>query len=101
VEQSFAGDDADERAVAAVPALVRKLFGVPEPVVAASAAPVVAPPVQRAAPLATSSQQQSSSARVGALTWITLAGGAAVLAGGVVLGASAQSSFDSYKGFEL
>jgi hypothetical protein len=102
VTESFAGDDAGERAVAAVPALVRKLFGVPEPVVvAAIAEPVASPPAQPARRAATSSLHEGSSSRVRALTWITLAGGAAVLAGGIVLGASAQSSFDSYKSFEL
>lgn len=101
VDQSFSGSDAGERAVAAVPALVRKLFGVPEPVVA-SPEPVAAPASPGAMePAPASSRDDQHSARVGALTWITLAGGAAVLAGGVVLGASAQSSFDNYKSFEL
>ena len=103
VDQSFAGSDASDSAVAAVPALVRKLFGVPEPVVVASPEPVALAPAPQSTlePTRLRSQEDAHSARVGALTWITLAGGAAVLAGGIVLGASAQSSFDNFKGFQL
>jgi hypothetical protein len=103
VDQGFAGSDAGERAVAAVPTLVRKLFGVPEPVVAASPVPVVEPTVLRGepAPAPANAHADQGSPTVGALTWITLACGAGVLAGGIVLGASAQSSFDGYKNFEL
>lgn len=102
VDQSFEGSDAGARAVSAVPALIRKLFGVPEPVVAASPEPTVAPPAPRAelAPVAITPQASGGATRVGALTWITLAAGAGVLAGGIVLGVTAQSSFDSYTQFE-
>lgn len=102
-DQSFTGTDAGERAVAAVPVLVRKLFGVPEPVVAASAEPVATATAPRATlePAPARVREEQHPARIGALTWITLAGGAAVLAGGIVLGASAQSSFDNFKSFQL
>ena len=103
VDQSFAGGDAGDRAVAAVPALVRKLFGLPEPVVAANPEPVATAPVPQATlpPAPVRAREEEHHAKVGALTWITLAGGAAVLAGGIVLGASAQSSFDNFKNFPL
>jgi hypothetical protein len=38
---------------------------------------------------------------VGVLTWITLAAGGGILAGGLVAGASAQSSFDAFKKTEV
>jgi hypothetical protein len=104
VEQGFAGSDAGDRAVAAVPALVRKLFGLPEPVVAAAnPEPVATAPAPQATlpPAPVRAREDEHGARVGALTWIALGGGAAVLAGGIVLGASAQSSFDNFKNFQL
>jgi hypothetical protein len=102
VDQEFVGTDAGERAAAAIPALVRKLFGVPEPVVAADAEPAVTPSSARGELTTPASSSDNDSApRIGAFTWITLAAGVGVLGGGIALGASAQSSFDSYQNFTL
>jgi hypothetical protein len=102
VEQTFEGADAAKAAVAAVPSLVRKLFGIPEPVVAA-AAPA---PLPGAAPSPGAAATSASPARdegggVGALSLVTLAAGAGILTGGLVVGASAKSSFDEFKAIKV
>ncbi len=78
----------------AVPTLVRRLFGIPEPVVAAPESepgPMAEPgATQRGTPA-------EDSGGVGAFTWITLAAGTGVLTAGIVVAASATSSFEDYK----
>jgi hypothetical protein len=91
--------DADALA-AAVPSLVRRLFGIPEPVVAA--APEVQPPgTASATPSTRTPPMPADTAKpgggIGVLTWVALAVGAGALGAGVVLGLGAQSSFDEFK----
>jgi len=91
---SVTGDAA--QLAAAVPSLVRKLFGIPDvaPPVAA------APPVANSAPAAATDAAPSGSGGVNTLTIasiVTLAVGVGVGLAGVVVGASASSTFDDYK----
>jgi hypothetical protein len=91
---SFTGDAG--QVVAAVPPLVRKLFGIPEvagPVVAAA-------PVVVSAPAASISPERTDSGGVNTLTVasiVTLAVGVGVGLAGVVVGMSASSTFADYK----
>jgi hypothetical protein len=88
-----------------VPALVRELFGLPEP--SAVPAPAPAPAPIASAPNELPDAQRDtrtgpptddrSGGTVGAITWVTLAAGVAVLTGGVALGISARSSYDDFK----
>lgn len=98
-EETFEGADAGKAAVAAVPSLVRRLFGIPEPVVAAAV------PAPTSALAATSPGPTSATpareGRVGALSVVTLAAGAGILTGGLVVGASAKSSFDEFKAIKV
>jgi hypothetical protein len=94
-EQIAEGPDASQALVAAVPTLVRRLFGIPEPVVAAPA-PEVAPGPTPASTSATA-QPKDSGARIAPWTWAALGVGAAVLATGIVFGLSAESSYDAFK----
>jgi hypothetical protein len=84
--------------VAAIPGLVRKLFGIEE--VAPAAAPT---PAQTAAATAPSSIDRSvalapaDGTGVSAGTWIALGAGAATLTAGIVIGWTAQQDFHDWK----
>jgi hypothetical protein len=97
------GAAATEALASAVPALVRRLFGIPEPVVAAAPEQ----PQGAGAPAGDESspdyppEPEPAGASVGPLTWVALGVGAVALGAGVVLGLSAQSSFDDYKQTEI
>jgi hypothetical protein len=82
----------DSRAalVAAVPSLVRELFGIP-----GVAAPAAHPSTQPVAP----SQPTARAGDVGVpvLPWIVIGAGAAVLTAGIVVGAVAASDYDAWK----
>jgi hypothetical protein len=84
--------------VAALPGLVRSLFGIPEPV---EAAPPSDPALDgndavRISPLAGSSSEPAATG-VGAWTWVALIAGAGVLATGVAVGVSANRDFAQFK----
>jgi hypothetical protein len=99
-EQTFPSADLDEALVAAVPALVRKLFGIPEPVPAAADAPAPATGPS-AAGVTPSTADPEDEGGVGPLTWVVLGAGVATLAGGVIVGLGAKSDFDDYKAIEV
>ncbi|MFI5307184.1 MAG: hypothetical protein ACHQ53_07530 [Polyangiales bacterium] len=99
-EETFEGADAGKAAVAAVPSLVRRLFGIPEPVVAA-AVPAPASALVATSPGPTSATTDRAGGGVGALSVVTLAAGAGILTGGLVVGASAKSSFDEFKAIKV
>jgi hypothetical protein len=96
-EQVSEGPDASKAAVDAVPSLVRRLFGIPEPVTAAPLSNAAAPAPLGGALGVDASMPPEHGPRVGVLTWVTLAAGSGILAGGLAVGASAQSSFDAFK----
>jgi hypothetical protein len=97
-EQIAEGPDAPSTLVASVPSLVRRLFGIPEPITAAA-------PTSENSSAATTSAATSSAKddgpRIGPLTWVALGAGTAVLATGIVFGLSARSSFDAFKHTEI
>jgi hypothetical protein len=98
------GEAATEALASAVPALVRRLFGIPEPVVAAAPeqqAGAGAPSREASSPDDYPPEPAPGGASVGPLTWIALGVGAVALGAGVVLGLGAQSSFDDYKQTEV
>jgi hypothetical protein len=97
-EQMSEGADAGKTAVDAVPSLVRRLFGIPEPISAAAAANAAPGSGQPAgANGTTAATPTDGGGKIGVLTWVTLAAGSGLLASGLVVGASAQSSFDDFK----
>lgn len=97
-EQVAEGPDAGKAAVAAVPSLVRKLFGIPEPVAAAPAARTAQLPAATSnGALTASDATPAGQHEIGVMTWVTLAAGGGLLAGGLAVGASAQSDFDAFK----
>ena len=101
-QATAAAGQAPTALVEAVPSLVRKLFGIPEPVVAAAGPTAEPAAAQGPADAATGSTElQAESAAVGPLTWVSLAAGAAILAAGLVVGLGANSSFDDFKALEI
>jgi hypothetical protein len=76
--------------VAAVPSLVRELFGIPE--VAAPAAQPATQPVARSPSQATAGDND-----VPIVPWIVIGAGAAALTAGIVVGAVAASDYDAWK----
>jgi hypothetical protein len=97
-EQVSEGADAGKAAVDSVPSLVRRLFGIPEPITAAAAAnPTPGAGQTAGASGATAATPSDEGAKIGVLTWITLAAGSGLLASGLVVGANAQSNFDDFK----
>jgi hypothetical protein len=100
VEAGEAGADA---LAGAVPSLVRQLFGIPEPVVAAApeAQAQAAPTAARSTSGPPMPAEDAESGGVGPLTWVALAVGAGALGAGVVFGLAAQSSYDDFKGTEI
>lgn len=95
-EQIAEGADAGNTLVASVPSLVRRLFGIPEPITASAAA---APASANSAATTgdTGASTRGGGMRVAPLTWVALGVGTAVLATGVVFGLGANSSFDDFK----
>jgi hypothetical protein len=93
------GAAAIEALASAVPALVRRLFGIPESVVAAAPEqqPGAAAPADEASYSDEPLEPEPGGGSVGPLTWVALGVGAVALGAGVVLGLSAQSSFEDYK----
>lgn len=92
---SFTGNS--DQLAAAVPSLVRQLFGIPDvaaPVAAAAAPAVVTAPVASTSP-APSPSGGASTLTIASI--VTLAVGVGVGLAGVVVGASAASTFDDYK----
>ena len=97
-EQIVEGADPAQALVDGVPSLVRRLFGIPEPVTAA--APAAQPTSVQSADFEANPGGAAVEPRgpsIGALTWVSLGVGTAVLAGGLVLGAIAQSENDDYQ----
>jgi hypothetical protein len=101
-EQIVEGNEPTQALVDGVPSLVRKLFGIPEPVTAA-AAPSSRTSGQPADYEANPNGNQADShgPSIGPLTWVALGVGTAVLAGGLVVGAMAQSDDDAFKKTEI
>jgi hypothetical protein len=86
--------------VAAVPSLVRRLFGIAEIAEPAFAPPPVAPVtsnVPTSQPAEDRAPAPGDEPRLSAATWITLGAGAAVLTAGIVVGWTAQQDFDDWK----
>jgi hypothetical protein len=100
-EQVFEGPNAAGAAAAAVPSLVRRLFGIPEPVLVAAPPPQQQRSVLPAPQSGPTDAKQENHPSVGALTWVTLGAGAAILTGGFVVGASAKSDFDAFKAIKV
>jgi hypothetical protein len=99
-EHVIEGEASADALAGAVPSLVRRLFGIPEPVVAAAPetrAPgeVASTESANAPPVPVDSAERRGG--IGVLTWVALAVGAGALGAGVVLGLGAQSSFDEFK----
>jgi hypothetical protein len=100
VETAASGPRIESELVAAVPALVRRLFGIAE-IAAPAAAPApgqrpvetVAPP-DAAAAAAPAPQRELG---ISAATWISLGAGAAALTAGVVVGTIAEQDFSDWK----
>ena len=97
-EQIVEGANPAQALTDAVPSLVRKLFGIPEPVTAS------APAAQSSGPRRADyeanpagNQAEARGPSIGALTWISLAAGTGILAGGLVIGAIAQSENDDWQ----
>jgi hypothetical protein len=99
-EQIAEGADAGNTVVASVPSLVRRLFGIPEPITAA-AGPAPAGAGNAAMTSDTGAPAHGGGPRIGPLTWVALGVGTAVLATGVVFGLSANSSFDEFKSTKI
>jgi len=76
--------------VAAVPSLVRELFGIPE-----VAAPAAQPSTQQVAPSQPAPHARDSGVPV--VPWIVIGAGAAVLTAGLIVGAVAASDYDAWK----
>jgi hypothetical protein len=98
-EQIAEGPEAGDSLIASVPSLVRRLFGIPEPITAA--APATAGTNTAGAISDTSAPAHEGGPRIGPLTWVALGVGTAVLATGVVFGLGANSSFDDFKHTEV
>jgi hypothetical protein len=101
VQESAEGAGAAERLEAAVPVLVRRLFGIPEAPMAQAepgAAATTAPGQDRAG---AQREQAGEGGGVSALTFIALAAGAGALGAGIAFGLGAQSTFDEYKGLRV
>jgi hypothetical protein len=94
-EQIAEGADASNTLVASVPSLVRRLFGIPEPITAAAPAPASANTAATAGD--SGAPAHGSGPHIAPLTWVALGVGTAVLATGVVFGLSANSSFNEFK----
>lgn len=76
--------------VAAVPSLVRELFGIPE-----VAAPAAQPATQQVAPSQPTARDGAGGVAV--LPWIVIGAGAVALTAGIVVGAVAASDYDAWK----
>jgi hypothetical protein len=101
-EQVAEGDQAAQQLTHAVPSLVRKLFGIPEPVTAAAAPSSSEPATSAPAGAARSDVQVSSDGGgVSPLTWVALGVGAGVLGAGIVVGVGAQNTFDDFKAIDV
>lgn len=85
-EREIARAQAQSALPEAVPVLIRVLFGIPEPVVAA-------PPAAGSA----SNASNGGEPQIGVWTWLSLGVGAGALAAGLAMGASASSEFDNFK----
>ncbi len=81
----------------AVPSLVRRLFGIPEPVSAAAPAAEPGPAHETGGAVSTDTMPREEGGGVGPLTWVALGAGVAALGTGIVLGLSANSSNDEYQ----
>lgn len=106
VQTGVSADQAQQLAQA-VPDMVRKLFQLPEPAAPSAVAP---PPGPAASPDAstpsaststTSAATSDGGASISTLTWVALAAGAATLGTGVVLGITADSDYDEWKGMRV
>lgn len=96
-EQIGEGSDPAGGLAASVPSLVRRLFGIPEPVAAAAPEAERGPAHETVAAAETDTTPRAESGGVGPLTWVALGAGAAALGVGVVLGISANGSNDDYQ----
>lgn len=111
--QTSDGEHAAQALAEAVPSLVRSLFGIPEPVVAAAEAPeaeAASEPEKHPAPHAVAASStpapdadraNGDGARISVSTWVALAAGAGALGTGLVLGLGAQSEFDEFKAIDV
>lgn len=99
VEATAAAAEMQSELVGAVPALVRRLFGIAE--IAEPAAPAPARPRPLNAPLTGPAEGRAFTSDgeqpVSAVTWIALGAGAAALTTGFVLGWTAQEDFHDWK----
>ena len=82
--------------VAAVPSLVRRLFGIAE-IAQPAAAPAPAAPVTLKISTAEPAPVPGDEPSVSAATWIALGAGAAAVTAGIVVGWTAQQDFDDWK----
>jgi hypothetical protein len=91
--------DQAQRLPQAVPDLVRELFQLPEPAAPSAVAPAAAAPSPVASsPSGPAAATSDRGASISALTWIALGAGVATLGTGVVLGITAGSDYDQWKG---
>jgi hypothetical protein len=101
-EQIVEGPDPGKALVDGVPSLVRRLFGIPEPVTAAAPASPESdqqPVDYEANP--SGDQAEPHGPSVGPLTWVTLAVGTGVLAGGLILYGVASGHHDDFLHTEI
>ena len=96
VETRAAAAQMQSELVAAVPSLVRRLFGIAE-VVEPAPAPAPAAPVTSNVSTAAPAPPPGDGPGVSAATWIALGAGTAALTVGIVVGWTAQRDFDDWK----
>jgi hypothetical protein len=96
-EQSLPAVGLESAAPQQVPALVRKLFGIPEPVAAAASEAPAQGPASAPAGSTAAAAEPDQGGGAGPLTWVVLGVGAVTLGAGLVVGLSAQGDFDDYK----